>query len=99
MYLMSHTREPRPSAGDNQLWDIRGGPNILYPCTFTRGPHGVFRNLHISSLTNNLLNRNRIKTSINKRAVQAKVMKLRDAQVECQRQDKARWRKVCSDLQ
>jgi len=36
-------------------------------------------------------------TSINKRAVQAKVMKLRDAQVECQ--DRARWRKVCNDLQ
>jgi hypothetical protein len=44
-----------------------------------------------------VLNRHRIKTSINKRAVQAKVMKLRDAQVECQ--DRARWRKVCSDLQ
>jgi len=28
---------------------------------------------------------------------QAKVMKLRDAQVECQ--DRARWRKGCSDLQ
>jgi len=38
-----------------------------------------------------------IKTSINKRAVQPKVMKLTDAQVECQ--DRARWRKVCSDLQ
>jgi len=44
-----------------------------------------------------ILNRHRIKTSINKRAVQAKVVKLRDAQVECQ--DRARWRKVCSDLQ
>jgi len=44
-----------------------------------------------------VLNRDRIQTSINKRAVQAKVMKLRDAQVECQ--DRARWRKVCSDLQ
>jgi len=43
------------------------------------------------------LNRHRIKTYINKRAVLAKVMKLRDAQVECQ--DRARWRKVCSDLQ
>jgi len=30
-----------------------------------------------------VLIRHRIKTSINKRAVQAKVMKLRDAQVEC----------------
>jgi len=39
-----------------------------------------------------VLNRQRIKTSINKRAVQAKVMKLKDAQVECQ--DRARWRKV-----
>jgi len=44
-----------------------------------------------------VLNRHRIKTSINKRAVQAKVMKLRDAQVECQ--VRSRWRKVCSDLQ
>jgi len=41
-----------------------------------------------------VLNRHRIKTSINKRAVPAKVMKLRDEQVECQ--DRARWRKVCS---
>jgi len=44
-----------------------------------------------------VLNRHRIKTSINKRAVQVKVMKLRDAQIECQ--DRARWRKVCSELQ
>jgi len=44
-----------------------------------------------------VLHRHRIKTSINKRAVQANVMKLRDAQVECQ--DRARWRKVCNDLQ
>jgi len=43
-----------------------------------------------------VLHRHRIKTSINKRAVQAKVMILRDAQVECQ--DRARWRKVCNDL-
>jgi len=31
-----------------------------------------------------VLHRHKIKTSINKRAVQAKVMELRDAQVECQ---------------
>jgi len=35
-----------------------------------------------------VLNRHRIKTSINKRAMQDKVMKLRDAQAECQ--DRAR---------
>jgi len=44
-----------------------------------------------------VLNRQKIKTSINKRAVQAKVIKFRDAQVECQ--DRARCRKVFSDLQ